>query len=505
LAVNLDLTAFSTDQLDSVVASLETQGFRFVRQPIEWRKVEAEQGRFVWTSYDPIIEALANHGLSPVLVLHGSPDWVRAEEDIGLVDAPPQSAEAYATFVGEVVSRYAPSVEFVQLWDLPNRPDRWGGDTARPSEYLSVLAEGFNAARTANSEAKVVLAELDPAPTGESHGADLRFLRELYELEGAGSFFDVVAIRLDGGASSPYDRTINRGGDSFSRAILFRQLLVDEGDGAKAIWATHYGWDASDQSSEVGREAQADFMVAGHRRARAEWPWMGPLFAWAFLPAEGESGYALVTPEGAATEALRALSAFAQGGGASDAGTGFVPMDSQPVIYTGAWSDQHLSRRTFKFTQEVGASAVLSFRGTGVVAILRESPQAGLVHVSIDGKPLPGRPGTDTASEIDLSWTQASDVPVELASGLDDGLHRLEITLAEPGQLTIGGLIVTRDVPFMWPVATLVGAGVLMVIFALRELAYVIAMRAGFLQRREGVELRPPLPILPDWRPMRRA
>ncbi|MGH2559818.1 MAG: hypothetical protein ACRDJH_12195 [Thermomicrobiales bacterium] len=505
LAVNVDLTVFPPEQIELVAATLQTQGFRYVRQSVEWRSVEPRQGRFVWDRYDPIVRALTNRGLKPVLVLHGSPDWARAENAIGLPDAPPLDPSTYATFVSEVVTRYSRDAEFVQLWDLPNRPERWGGNQARPGDYLGLLAEGFNAARTANPETKVIVAELDAAPDGQTYGADLRFLREMYELEGANGFFDIVAIRLDGGTASPYDRTVGRSDDSFSRAILLRRLLLDVEDGGKAIWATHYGWDAGGEAAAVSREEQADFMVAGHRRARAEWPWMGPLFAWDFMPRESEAGYALVSPDGGTTETLNALAAYAASGAASIAGTGFVPMDSQPVEYDGAWSDQHLARRTFQFTAEVGATAKLTFRGSGVIAILRESPQAGLIHVSIDGKPLEGRSGTEAASAIDLSWTQASDVPVELATGLDDGIHQLEITLVEPGQLTIGGLIVTRDVPFMWPVVALAGAGALLVIFALRELAYVTAMRAGYLQRREGIELRPPLPILPDWRPMRRT
>ena len=44
---------------------------------------------------------------------------------------------------------------------------------------------------------------------------------------------------------------------------------------------------------------------------------------------------------------------------------------------------------------------------------------------------------------------------------------------------------------------TIVAAG-------LRDLIYVIAFHTKALQRRSGVDLRPPLPRLPDWRPARR-
>jgi hypothetical protein len=348
-----------------------------------------------------------------------------------------------------------------------------------------------------------VLAAFDPA-----HGGDVRFLRGIYDSQGSG-FFDIAAVQLDGGNHSPYDRTVSPATTNLSRAILFRNVMVDKGDAGKELWATRYGWDAAEGDGEVSRDQQADFMVSGLERARAEWPWMGLMFAWDFMPQEGAAGYALLTSSGTATPAFTALGNFALTGHTDIAATGFIPMDSAPVTYDGNWEDQHLNRRTFRFTSEIGSTATLTFRGTGVVAVLRRSPQAGVVHVSIDGKPLDGFPvasGTDSASELVLEWfLQAENVQMELASGLDNGVHQLDLTLAEPGQLTIGGLVVTREVPFVWPVVTLAVAGALLVLFALRELVYVMAMRAGYLQRREGVELRPPLPVMPDWRPAPKA
>jgi hypothetical protein len=228
------------------------------------------------------------------------------------------------------------------------------------------------------------------------------------------------------------------------------------------------------------------------------------MFAWDFLPRDDSAGYAMLTSSGTATPALTAMGAYFASGATNVAGTGFVPMDSRPVAYEGNWADQHLNRRTFRFTSEVDAKATLTFRGTGVIAVFRHSPQEKLIHVSIDGKPVDGWPTAGDASELDLFSYQAVDLPIELASGLDDGVHQLEVTLVE-GQLTLGGIIVTREVPFMWPVITLLIAGGLLIVYSLREVVYVTALRSGWLQRRSGVSLRPPLPILPDWQPARRA
>jgi hypothetical protein len=78
------------------------------------------------------------------------------------------------------------------------------------------------------------------------------------------------------------------------------------------------------------------------------------------------------------------------------------------------------------------------------------------------------------------------------------------MTLIEQGQLTVGGLIVSRDPPLLWPVISLIMIAVGMVAFGLRDVVYVIAIHSNALQRRSGVDLRPPLPRLPDWRPARK-
>jgi hypothetical protein len=104
-----------------------------------------------------------------------------------------------------------------------------------------------------------------------------------------------------------------------------------------------------------------------------------------------------------------------------------------------------------------------------------------------------------------VRFTQAESVWFALASGLSDGPHELVLTLGGPGELTIGGVVVVREPPLVWPVALLTATAFLLIALALRETSYLAATVAGYLQRRRGIELRPPLPHLPDWRPARRT
>ncbi len=506
LATNIDLTAFPPTEFERIAATLQLAGFRYVRQPLKWSSVEVRQGEFDWGITDAIIGALDAHRVEPILVLSGSPEWARGVAHQNATDAAPADPSDFARFTGEVVRRYGDRVRFIQIWDLPNYADNWDGTSATPSGYLSLLAPAFTASQEANSDVKVVLAELVPGEVDAAVSGDLAFLRGLYEL-GGNSYFDIVAIRLDGGDKAPTARGVTADQLSLARASLFRDVLVAYDDAATPIWVTHFGWNASPETGQVSRDQQADFVELGLRRSAQEWPWVGLLFQWAFVPSASgnDSGYALLNEAGEATPLYSRVSDLASAGGAAVAASGFAPMDSASVSYAGTWSDQHLGDQSFRTTGEVGATATLRFRGSGVVAFLRYGPESGLVHITIDGRPLAGRQVVEGASELDMASFQTVDVPVTLTRGLDQGEHELQISLASRGQLTLGGLVVIRDLSLMWPVVLLASAGAVLIALAVREVIYAIAVQGGHLQGGRGSDLWPELPRLPEWRPSRRA
>jgi len=499
LAANVDLTRFTPEQLSAATAGLQANGIRYARQSFSWAEIEPSPGEYAWERYDAIVEALNRRGISPVAVLHRTPAWIRSPDSANAFDAPPADLAAFERFAGALASRYGDDVPFLQMWDLPNLPSHWGGSSADPMAYTSLLAIGSNAARGANPNAVILLAELDPF-AGDQETNDLDFLRGIYAAGGS-AFFDIVAARLDGGTRSPYDRTPRAETPSLSRAILIRDVIEAEGDFAKPIWATHYGWSA-DQTGvgSFGASAQADYVIAGLERSRAEWPWMGPLFQWGLLPGPDlgggtPAGMALLRDDGAPTSLFTELGAFAARGGAAAAPTGLAPVAARQYVWEGNWELQHLGPDTYRTTSEVDARLRLRFEGTGIVARTRLSREAGSIEVTIDG----------VATEISLASPQATDVSIPLAQRLPEGIHDVSIRLAKPGQFTIGGLVVERAIPMQWPILLLLASGILLLFLGLFDGLLLVAERTERLQRRRGGELWPELPHIPDWRPARRA
>ncbi len=495
LGTNVDLTAFPAGDVEGVVQALHANGFRYVRQSFSWADIEPEPGRLQWEKYDGIVDALVERGIQPVAVIHRVPSWARANPAVATPDAPPADVEVYAAFVAQFADRYAGRVPFVQLWDLPNRPEQWGGEGATPEQFLGLLGPASNEVRRVAPDMRVLLPELDPHPPQGFD--DIAFLRQLYRLR-ADPFFDMVAARVDGGARSPLDRRIHPGGTGLSRVILIREVMIQAGDEEAAIWATRYGWPAG--TDGVDASDQAEFTVRGLERARAEWPWLGPVFAWALLPSapEAANGYALLTPAGSPTALFTALGGYASAD-ATIATTGYTPMNAQSLTFRGTWAEQDLPPWTFKATTEQGAMVTLRFRGTGLLAYLRRGPNAGSVDLRVDGAPVAGW-GDDVMQSY-----QASNVWLPLVDGLDDKTHEVTMTLSEPGELTIGGVVVTRDVPFMWPVVLLSAGGALLLFLALREILYLFAARCGYLQRQRAADLWQATPQMTSWNPGRRA
>lgn len=500
LATNADLRVFVGGDLPEVAEALAASGFRHVRQPVSWSDVESEQGVHDWSVYDQVVNELSRREIRLVAVVIDAPDWSRDPATLDVADGPPVDPSMLGAFTQELTERYGDAVPFVQVWDQPNRPDRWDGTGATASAFLPYLAAAYNGARAGDPQVRILTPELAFRTEEEPDRADLSFLDELYRIE-ADPFFDIVGIRLEGGTTSPDDRRISESRHNFSRAVLTRELMVRNGDSATPVWATSFGWARSELMSE---SEQAEFVVRAMERAWVEWPWMGLMFQWAFyLPAgSGAEPYALVRSDGTGTELYRRLAGSDVQHRAGVAETGYVPMNARSVRYGGSWQNQHLEGRTFRTTNQVDAEVEVTFRGTGATAIMRIGPESGNVVVEVDGAVVAGGAG-ESGEEWDLFWPVTVDTPVELVSGLDYGEHTLTIRLSEEGAMTLGGIVIERRQPFIWPVVLLTVGSMFSLFLGIRSLILLVGRRSGMLPRPDDEEFAPALPTMPDWRPSR--
>ena len=478
LATNADLTIIQPTQLDGVAEQLQIAGFRYVRQPIDVVHDRA-------SARDIRLEPLRSN--CPVtdepwhyrsLLYSKGLQVGPSRRNPRRVDAPPTDLDRICSLLSGSGHPLQAELDSVRS-DLgsPKLPGELGRKH-RSGDYISgTLTVASNAIKSVQPTVQIVLAEFEPFPAqGKS---DLESLNDVYQA-GSSEFFDIVTATVDGGGRSPYDREIRKNRVNLSRVVLFREAMEDAGDGEKPVWAGRYGWSAGSGPHQVTERQQAEFVIDGIERAREEWPWMGPMFMWEFLPLQGdpETSYALLTTDGKSTELFGAISEFSRTPGAEAAPTGFVPVDARSLQYQGRWTAQELPPQVYRTTAATNDSVTIQFKGSTLTAFLRQSSEAGTIALTLDGEEIGEIPATS------LQTLQAFNAPLELVSGLDYELHELTLTLASEGELTIGGAVVDRDQPSLWPVALITLAAVADPVYCYRDVVYVVPERLATFAAR---------------------
>jgi hypothetical protein len=481
LGVNVALEQYDDKELEAALTRIAEGGFVWVRQPFYWSQIEPEVGArsprpyFDWTVPDCIMAALARHPeLRPVAVL----DDCRGAATAPL--PPPADPDRFAAFASAFAARYGAQVDYYQVWDEPNLAAHWGGGPVNPPAYADLLARTARAIRAADPGARILLAGLAPTvETGPQNLSDARFLEQLYQA-GAAPHFDIVAGKPYGFDTGPDDRRVDETVLNFARLLLLRQVMVEHGDADKAVWASHWGWNALPLDwtgapsvwGQTDETTQSTRTVAALERARAEWPWAGAFFLDHFQPFAAPNdprwGFALLSPDGAARPVYDAVAAWAAA--LSDAAPvgGYQALNSW-ATYEGNW-------RVGPLGADVGSSgdrATFRFDGPAVALTVRRGPYRAFLYVTVDGEPANALPRDETGRAYVVLYDNTPViVTVPLATGLLPGPHTVEV-VAERGQGQWAlvdwrvGAEPVRD-NFGWKIAGLTAAGLALVALLVR-------------------------------------
>src|SRR5205814_7935433 len=145
-------------------------------------------------------------------------------------------------YVEAVVSRYRGQLRYYQIWNEPNLSVDWGRRPVDAAAATELLREGYNRAKAADPDITVLAPALAPtiSETAEAMN-DLVFLQDMYDA-GAARYFDIASVQAYGLRSGPDDRRLGENDVTFSRPVLFREVMVRNGDAAKPIWTSEFGW-----------------------------------------------------------------------------------------------------------------------------------------------------------------------------------------------------------------------------------------------------------------------
>jgi len=452
---------------------IRAAGIGWIRQQFRWDEIEIPSkgqyidratGRSSWEKYDRIVELTHVYGISILARLDTVPEWARPAGST--FTHPPTDPGDYADFVRAVVGRYKGRIHYYQLWNEPNLAFEWGNQNVSASGFIPLLRAGYLAVKEADPTAIVVAPALAATTdSGPANRNDLLYLRELYQA-GGGAYFDIMSTQAYGLRSGPDDRRIDVDDVNFSRPILLREIMVDNGDSHKPIWISEMGWNALPVDftekplyGRVTEEQQARYTVRALQRVHEEWPWVGVSFLWFFRrPDDHEIRqhfyyFRLVDPDFTPRPVYTAIAAWAPS--LSAIGRGYHQASHWAIEYSGPWQGSGPTRRA----ASPGATFRLSFQGT-TVAI--DAQGSGRLVFSIDGgMPIVSDLPWDASGHpyLDLGSRPA---PVTIARGLDDRPHTLEAMLVAGG-VELHGVVVDREAAF--PHGLILGAFLILLLW----------------------------------------
>ncbi len=434
LGVNAELTQYTPDELLAQFELMKSAHVTWVRQFFPWDAIEPERGVYDWDKWDTLVDGFRQQpDLRLIAVLVNSPSWTRESDN---PTAPPDDTADFGTFASAFAARYGDTIDHYQIWDEPNLIAAWGDTEPRPAQYLALLQSGYSAIHNADPRATVIAAALAPTTEqGPKNISDISYLSDLYALGGS-EFFDAIGAKPYGFNSPPSDRTVDAETLNFSRIVALREVMVRNGDGKKAIWASNWGWNSLPQDwsgspsiwGGVTSDQQIQYMLEALDRVEREWPWLAGMILhhWqpVAMPDDPIWGFAIRDPDNRTTPIWEALQ---QRQHPMSAQNGLFSPTNPYARYSGVWTFGDLgadigwindSRLEFDFT------------GRDLALLLRQDNYVAYLYPTIDDQQANATP-KDVAGNAYVILTSDSLLPetnlVPITRDLPFAQHTLKI------------------------------------------------------------------------------
>ena len=270
-----DLTwGISRAEVDREVSMLQANGVKWVRANVPWNAIEYDAKGVYKPGYlsdvDYAVDKVRAAGIKVVMpVADGVPYWASADPK-KYTDASgyhynkryrPTNFGDYADFFAFVVNRYKDKgVHVFEVWNEPNLAGFWPSGV-NAAEYTQMLKAAYPAIKAADPSSTVLLGGLS--------ASDWSFLQGVYAAGGR-NYFDAVANHnyANGDPDNCWqDSTGHNAKDAFCGLDEVRKVMVANGDSAKAVWITEFGWSTCSNSFSscygvgVSEAKQAEYMT----------------------------------------------------------------------------------------------------------------------------------------------------------------------------------------------------------------------------------------------------
>ncbi|HET9015956.1 MAG TPA: beta-galactosidase [Thermomicrobiaceae bacterium] len=276
------------------INAVTNAGFGWVRFQAQWASVEPNPGQFDPSALDRVINQVAANHLKILLSVVGpSPGWVNAGGGI------PTDTASFQALTQYLANRYAGKVQAIEIWNEENLASNTGG-TVNVGQYVHLLEAGYTGVKAGNTGTIVLFGALTPTGVDDPHLAidDVTYLQEAYAYDNGviKKYFDQLGAHPGSNNNPPDTMWPTNPGPGpgwqndpsfyFKRIEQIRQVMVDNGDAAKQIWLTEFGWSTANQAPGYGYgvqntpQDQANYLVRAYQIAEQQWPWIGVMAVW---------------------------------------------------------------------------------------------------------------------------------------------------------------------------------------------------------------------------------
>lgn len=247
--------------------ALDALGATAVRFPLSWGAVERQRGSYDWSQYAPAYDRAVGAGMTPVIIITGSPCWANSISNCDPFDpelsnrAPsPSFTAAWGEFAAATAERFPEAV--IEVWNEPNLREFY---TPAPDadRYAELLDAAYESIKAGSPDTTVISGGLSPSySTGADQIEFETFLRR-FLAEGGASHADGIGFHAYTG------RAVS---DDYLRALRFemadlKDAMVDHDAQDLPIWITETGASTTGDAPYTEAE-QAAFLSDGYRQFR---------------------------------------------------------------------------------------------------------------------------------------------------------------------------------------------------------------------------------------------
>jgi hypothetical protein len=249
---------YTDAQRAEVLDKLAAAHVQWVRIDVGWKALE-QTGKGQYSSYQfnlamNTFTMAKQRGIKVLAMLWATPTWANGGQG---QNVPPSNVNDYADIAGYAANYFKGKVDAWEIWNEPNLSGFWS--TTDPAQYAAMVKAAYPRIKAA-----------DPAVTvaaGATSDSDTPWLTRFYAAGAKGSF-DVLSVH-------PYQVPSNLGPEvpdngcicTMDHIRTVHALMVQQGDGAKPIWGTEFGWSAhpntgTEQAYQLGvtEDQQADYL-----------------------------------------------------------------------------------------------------------------------------------------------------------------------------------------------------------------------------------------------------